>query len=360
MSPVLEMPASAPPQKVSTGKKFFFSLFLMVALVLGAIIFLLFQNRIVSTQSVVTPVVIPITTPLTTALTDIFVQEGSHVKQGALLARLDIKEYARHLPHAQALVRGAMPSTAHRVQEAQQAEADMVNRIAIARHEEKAKHTLVEKLSVEHAKALLYMRSIQGNAQKKAAASQAEQSARNQLEQARAAHEFASRTRSSIETVLHNLRAQRRAQGQSMGTGTAMAVQEINNELTAPIEGYVMGSLPHVGQVLQKDSLVLNILPTADTQLKVSTHVPKEQTSKLSLQTTTYLVSGNTLLRGNVQQILHDSSVSIVSITFNASGQDYEALATTMQQGQAKIVFWPQSWIQQYIPVEVLALLSYL
>ncbi len=363
MSPVLEMPPSEQKSPLRSKKKAFILGMLALALLLVGMGFFLHQGRIVNTQHRISPVVVHITSPLSVAFTEIFVAHGSKVEQGSLLARLDLSAYTSQLAHANALVRGALAQTplneAQRTQiieKAQSAEADMVQRVALARQEENAKHELMEKLSVTHAKTLLYVRGMQTPTP---AAKQAEQHAKQQLEQARAAHEYASRNRSNVESVLHKLRAQRTAQGLTGIPADGLNLENISDQLTAPAGGHIVGNVPLAGQVVQKDTIAFSLLPSTNTKLQATAQLPQEEAVKLTLQGPVFMAAQGTLLEGTIQQIIHDSPVSLVTVTLNAQGEDFDALMKSTEEGKSTLVFWPEAWVQTHIPHSILRTLSY-
>ncbi len=363
MSPVLEMPPSEQKRPLRSKKQLFILVICAVALFLMGMGFFLHQGRIVNTQHRISPVVLHVTTPLSVAFTEVFVAHGSKVEQGSLLARLDLSAYTSQLPHANALVRGALPQSplndAQRsqiIEKAQSEEADMIQRVALARQEENAKHELMEKLSVTHAKTLLYVRGMQTPTQ---TAKQAEQHARQRLDQARAAHEYASRNRSNIESVLYKLRAQRMAQGLTTIPFDNVNMESISDQLTAPADGYIVGDVPLAGQVVQKDTIAFSLLPSTNTKLQATAQLPQEEAVKLTLQGPVYLTAQGTLLEGTIQQIIHDAPISLVTVTLNAQGKEFDALIQNMEDGKSTLVFWPEKWVQTYVPHFILRALSY-
>ncbi len=368
MSQVLEMPTGkAPKEKKNTstkGKMFIFTLLILGALALIALGVILFQGRLVSTQNTVTPDSIAVISPISAPFTEVLVTHGSEVQKGAIIARLDLSDYRAQLPHANVLVRGAVPNaqqTEKLVHEAQSAEADMVNRVALARQEENAKHALMEKLSVAHAKALLHLRSLSTTSKNYATAQQAERDVRDQLNNAKGAHEYASRSRMAVEGVLYSLRAQRLARGHGIpAVSPAIPIEEIADHLVAPVDGYIIGTVPAQGQVVQKDTPAFTLLPSKGTLLKAASHVTRQEANALRTSTPVFLVADGALLHGNITQILHDGDVSVIALEINAEGKDFEAIMGAVQSGKGKVVFWPNSWLQEHVPPAFLALLSYI
>ncbi len=363
MSPLLEMPQGSAPQEKHTyaKKKSVFLPLALLILCLGISVFFIYQGRLISTQNSISAVLVPVPSPLSVAYTEILTNHGMLVSQGSPLARLDLSGFAQHLPHAQALVQGLPQAQrkdtnqAQLIESIQSDEASMVNRIALARQEEQAKRTLMEKLSVEHAKALLHMRSAQESALARAQAT--ERKIREQLEQAKAAYEFASRTRSAIESVLQQLRAQRRSQ---MPVTVNQNIPAITEQLLAPVEGYVVGNPPAAGQVFQKGSPVFMLLPTKNTQLKALVHLPQEDARKLNMDTPSYIKVQNTLLQASVQQIAHNGAVSVVSLLLQVEGEDFEDLMQATQEKETRSIFWPQAWLQNFLPEFVIRILSFI
>ncbi len=361
MSPVLEMPVTVVDRKPKK-KKFprVFLLFICVFLAILAIF--LYQGRIISTQNTFSPILIDIKSPLSATYTEVFVNHGTTVQKGGILARFDISDYVSQLPNANVLVAGALPTpeqTEKMVKEAQSAEADMVNRIALARHEENAKHALMEKLSVEHARAQLHLRSIQEKAAREKAQQRVQQ-AQEALQQAKNAHEEASRQRMAVEGILHNIRAERYAQGMGVAAvNPKIPVESIADHIVAPQDGRIVGQAPTVGQVIQKGELVFNLMPSSGAQFIAVAHMKHKEASSLRINMPAFLLAGDILLQGTVIQIIQEGDKNLVSLSLQAQGQDFAALDAALAAGDSKAVFWPNTWIRKYIPNAVLSLLCY-
>ncbi len=366
MSQSLELPTDKAAEKSSgsAGKKIFLGCVVLILLMAASLGFLLFQGRLVSVQNTITPDITSIISPIGAPLTSVLVVSGAHVKKGDVLARLDLSEYRKQLPYAQALVRGAFPTaqeTGQMVEAAQNAEGDMVNRIALARQEEKSKLVLLEEFSVVHARALLQLRSIQSDSAQRARAQQVEVQARQQLENARAAYEHASRSRMAVEATLQALRSRRLSGAfNSTGMNPNLPSQEISDVIIAPEDGHIIGEVPIVGQVIQKNTPAFTLLPEHGTIIKAASHMPHKDAVNLKTTTPVFLVSESTLLFGSISQIIHDGEVSILAVHFTAEGKDFDTIVKTLESGKAKIVFWPENRLQEYVPLDVLGLLSYL
>ncbi len=366
MSQTLEIPTGKAPKEpsCSAGKKIFLGCIVLILLMAGAVGFFLFQGRLVSTQNTLNPDITPVISPVGAPLTSVLATSGMQVKKGDVLARFDLSEYRKQLPYAQALVRGVFPTaqeTGQMVEEAQNAEGDMVNRIALARQEEKSKLLLMEELSVAHARALLQLRGLQSDSPQRARAQQVETQARQQLESARTAYEHASRGRMAVETTLQALRSRRLSGAfNSTGMNPNLPTQEISDVITAPEDGHIIGEVPTVGQVIQKGTPVFTLLPEHGTIIKAASHVPHKDAVNLETTTPVFLVSESTLLFGSISQIIHDGDMSILAVHLNAEGEDFDTIVKALESGKVKMVFWPKNWLQEHVPVEVLGLLSYL
>ncbi len=363
MSPVLEMPATVVDKK-NKNKKNIWPFLIFILVTLGILGIFLYQGRITSTENTVSPLFISITSPLSVTYTEVLVSHGSTVEKGAILARFDISDYKSQLPNANVLVRNALPTaeqTEALLKEAQSAEADMVNRIAMARHEENAKHTLMEKLSIAHAKAQLHMRSIQGSDAERQKAQQAEQRAHAALQKAKHAHEEASRNRAAIEGVLHTIRAQRYAQGYGVpGTSAAIAVQSIADHLIAPEHGRIVGPVPIVGQILEKDALAFRLIPSKDIQFTTISRLYGHDAASLRINMPAFVRIGNAMLSGTISQIMQEGNERLVTLSVHTAGEDIAKLDEAITEGDTKVVFWPKAWTRKYVPDSILVLLSYL
>ena len=145
---------------------------------------------------------VPVVTEYSAPLRQVMTQPGMHVDANQVVARLDVSAYARQLARASQELAGLAPGVqeaAQRMQQAQEAELDMVTRLATARNEEAVSLEQRNRSVTAHVQAQIALRGIQPY-QGKAAyerARQAEAAARARMEQAREAYEKASRARAA-------------------------------------------------------------------------------------------------------------------------------------------------------------------
>ena len=173
------------------------------------------SGRLASLHAQVDGNVFMVTPQVSGTLAEISVAEGDHVSAGQAVGRVDVSGYDRHVRQAgqeiAALRTPGMEEMAGRVRQAQEAERDMVNRLAQARHDEEVKQRVRDDAVMAHVQAQLAMRGLQPQPNGKpdsryANAQRAEQAARQRMEQAKADFENVSRVRAAISGELQRVR----------------------------------------------------------------------------------------------------------------------------------------------------------
>jgi len=248
-------------------------------------------GRISSTWAMLDGMVYTVSSEFPARVESVMVREGDHVKKGQVVARLDASNYARQL--AAAGSEGAnlrvmagppgMDETAARVRQAQDAEQDMVRRIALARHEEDLRQKNREDRVADHVRAQLALRSLdsQGGeravgASRYAAARQAEAHTRQAKERAIVEFEQASLVRAAIDQELARVReetlrykqmasrnryAPQYVAGALGALANAAPQQAVDGNLYAPQAGRILRGLAMPGQSVQRGEPVVLLLP---------------------------------------------------------------------------------------------------
>ncbi len=378
MSTMLEIP---PPKAKAYKKKL--GIFILMLLLLASVPLWLFFTAIKNDQNTLYLNLISVPMPVTSPLEEVFVNHGSFVQKGQNLARLQLSGYDQNLAHAMALTQGAYgtnPSsaqTAQRVNEAQGAEADTVQRITLARHEENTQRLLVEQLSVDHAKALLQLRGMEAiNSQNYRTAQQKELQLRQELERARATFEIASRSRSAIEGELYKIRAERQRSGQNIPTYSLSQTQRptISDAIVAPEEGYIIGAPPLTGQALTQNSTLFTLIPSTP-RFYVRTQLPEQQALLLASGAFAFIhtPSGSTF-EGTIVDILPDAAgKSTVTVEISGAELSFEEVLEILQGNtqntdgenarlatrlQVDMVFWPKDTLTTTLEPLIRPLLS--
>ncbi|MDO5484329.1 MAG: HlyD family efflux transporter periplasmic adaptor subunit, partial [Desulfovibrionaceae bacterium] len=159
---------------------------------------------------------------------------------------------------------------AARIQEAQRAEREMVERLAGLRHEEDALRRMREEKVAEHVRAQLALRALNSqNGEPVMAARKAEAEARLAMDKARDAFEMASRARAATERELGRIRdeVQRARDIASQGRygQWAQAVPLLpdvpDGTLYAPVSGLVLAGSARPGQTVGSGDPILLIAP---------------------------------------------------------------------------------------------------
>lgn len=213
-------------------------------------------------------------------LAEINVREGERVEARRPVARMDASAFARQLRRAGQEAAGLRPpdmqETAARVKQAQEAEKDMVLRLAQARHEEEAMRAQRDERVTEHVRAQLALRSLDSQGGERMvgksryiAARRAEAEARARMQSAKDEFEQASRVRAALDQELGRVRDEifRARQWASRnryapaGPSTEPLPAQVDDRLYAPVSGRVLRALAAPGQMLQRGDPVMLILP---------------------------------------------------------------------------------------------------
>ncbi len=341
MSSMLSLPQNSPPSKRPWT---LIKIFLGIALFIVVLLCWFMLSRLESGSSSLTLNMQPVTSHISTALKEVFVTPLQVVQKGQRLARIDVSGYTGQLPHAVALVRGTFAGdVASRVAEVSSLEADMVQRVALARHEENLQRQLMEHLSTEHARALLYLRSlVQNNSAKYRAAVTAEQNIRQKFHRSKATLEFASRQRSAIEGELYKIRAER-AQSSGYASSSvagqalsAAAGQGISEHIVAEVSGQIVGRVPQVGDIIPKGTAAFYVLPEGDAPLKLLLTVSERNVPALKSGSHMYLMAENTIFSGRVHSIKAIDKTNFVVELHNDSTNFMEFGTLYTQENNAR------------------------
>ena len=248
-------------------------------------------GRISSTWAMLDGMVYTVSSEFPARVESVMVREGDHVKKGQVVARLDASNYARQL--AAAGSEGAnlrvmagppgMDETAARVRQAQDAEQDMVRRIALARHEEDRKQKNREDRVAEHVRAQLALRTLDSQGGERAvgsaryaAAKQAEAQTRLAKERAIVDFEQASLVRAAIDQELARVRAEalrykqlasnnryapKYVAGALGAVMNAVPQNAVDGNLYAPQDGRILRGIAMPGQSVQRGEPVVLLLP---------------------------------------------------------------------------------------------------
>lgn len=283
----LEMPQGSP----NSGKADWFRGRRLACIVLVAVLALaglalgwLAMGRVSSLHALVDGNIFMVTPPVSGTLLEITVAEGEHVRAGQPVGRVDVGGYGRHVQQAgqeiASLRMPGMEEAAGRVRQAQEAERDMVTRLAQARHEEDVKKQVREEAVMAHVQAQLAMRGMQQQSGTSlgshyAEAQRAEQAARLRMEQAKADFEQVSRVRAAISGELQRVRdeimlAKQLAARQRFAPYRDGSVAQhrqtpslpvVDGTLYAPVNGIVIKNRAASGQRVQSGEAVLLLSP---------------------------------------------------------------------------------------------------
>lgn len=236
---------------------------------------------------------VPVMAEFSAPVQQVMAQPGMHVDANQAVARLDVSAYARQLARAGQELAGLAPGmeeAAQRLEQAQAAELDMVNRLARARNEEAVSLQQRDRSVTEHVQAQLALRSVQPY-QGKAAwekARQAEAAARARMEQAREAHEKASRSRAALDQELQRIRTEvqlaRSRQGRPQASPRpTVPLPPPDENLYAPVSGTVSRVLLAAGQTMQPGNPVLLIAPDDAAAWWVMAYYPEEDAGQIAV-----------------------------------------------------------------------------
>lgn len=299
----------------------------LLPVALCALAYWLLTGRVETRQGVLQGEWIRITAPMTTQVLEVLVRQDQEVRQGQPLVRLEVTGYRKQEAEARALLSGlvrahSMEDAASRVAAAKAAEEYIVRRVALARHEEAARHKTMEQRVMEHVQAELRMRdldtaqSASASAQTRTTARNAELHARQRKETAKDAFEAASRTRAAVEGELQRLRYEldvaRSQRGLSsdpprQGQGSTVPPMSDPTVITAPRDGRIASPPPDVGQILALGETALLLAPADGSGVWATAFVTPDQAAAIHPgQYAVLRPEGlpQVVLRGEVQNIL--------------------------------------------------------
>ncbi|MBQ9406977.1 MAG: biotin/lipoyl-binding protein [Desulfovibrio sp.] len=284
----LEMPQAKQGKK----SRFWIGLFPLWGLVCcaAALAWWLMTGRVASSWAMLDAMVVPLAVDFSGKVKAVEVREGDHVREGQIVARLEVGGLSRELQAARHDVQGlrtvAPPAdaatAAASLKEAQAFEQGLVRSIAAARHEEEAKRKLREEKVAKHVQAQLALRSLEsqggvyavGQARYEAA-KEAESHARRAMEQAVADFEQASLARAAMDQEMARLREENlryRQMTSRVPNYTREALGRINEaqkgqgadgNLYAPRDGLILRTVAP-GQTVKAGEPLALLLPGGD------------------------------------------------------------------------------------------------
>lgn len=257
----------------------------LAAFLLGLCWWWLASGRIESVWGMLDGMIYTVSPDFSGRLAEVNAREGDRVHSRQPVARMDAGAFAAQLRQAgreAATLRPPdMQETAARLKQAQEAEKDIVLRLAQARHEEEAKRAQRDERVTEHVRAQLALRSPDSQSggprlgtSRYATAQRVEMEARARMQSAKDEFEQASRMRAALDQELGRVRdemlrarqwASRNRYAPSAVTGQSpdpLPVQ-VDDGLYAPVNGRVLRTLAAPGQMLQQGDPVMLILPEA-------------------------------------------------------------------------------------------------
>ena len=257
----------------------------LLLLLVGGVLWWLAQGRIVSDRAMLDALVHVVTPEFSAPGEALYVNEGDSVRRGQPLLRMNARAYGTRIAEAgreAAALRGmagppTMEETAARLKAAQDAEQDMVRRLAQARNEEEAKMQLRQERVSTHVRLQLNLRSLDSQGGERsvgksryAEASQAEAQARRHMEQAKAEFEEVSRMRAALEQELGRVRQEmlRFKQMASQQRYAPVAPRDqrsqpvqVDANLYAPVDSRVLRVLGVPGRSAQRGEALILLLP---------------------------------------------------------------------------------------------------
>lgn len=269
-------------------------LWALVLLLLGGIWLWLAQGRIVSAHAFLDAMIHVVAPEFSAPVEGFFVREGDSVRRGQPLLRLNARVYHDRLAEAGregAALRGmagqasgppTMEEAAARLKVAQEAEQDMVRRLALARNEEDARLRLQQDSVALHVRLQLDLRSLDAQGGERtagksryAAAVKSEAQARRQMELSRVEYEEASRMRAALEQELGRIRQEmlrykQMASRQRYAPVPSARLEEARKEqdgtsvdasLYAPVDGRVLRITGAAGQMARSGEALVLLLP---------------------------------------------------------------------------------------------------
>ncbi len=355
MSPTLEMPAAKAQKSKSKLSSLMGIVFLF--LLIGFFVWL-YSGRIVSNNGELSAGFVPITAPISSTINKVLIGPNAHVQAGQLLAKLDVGDYMQQLAAAKDLVRGTINTkeNAAHIAEVQKATEDMVKRIALARHEEGMRKHFVEQSSIEHARAQLHMRNMEtqkATPSQKENARKAEFDAEKKLQNAKAAFELASQSRSAIESELHKIRDSKVALRQEIN----MISPDIS-QIHAPINGYLTKNIPLDGQAFAMGETIFQIIPETGAKLYALAQLPEEKATKIPNNALCFVLPkvGFDIYEGHVASMTTNTGTVNVSINLKNSGQSN----VMNMNNSTRTVFWVHPLANNSIVKYLLMALSYI
>ncbi len=377
MTEMLSLQPASPPKRSWGILKLCFWLLVITAIFLLWFVFSRIENRANLTLNLV-----PVATPISTTLTELFVAPSQNVQKGQRLVRIDIAGYSEQLPHASALVRGTFSGDiSSRLADAENMAANMVMRTAMARHEENSMRQAVEHYSTEHARTLVQLRGMtQSNTQKYRNAVQAELRTRQQLQSAKAKFELASRQRVAIEDELYRIRAERvhnpaYIPSTNLNTEQGASSLIVAEHILANVDGYLVGNIPKVGDVLAKGAVLFHILPETGANFTIRLNLSAENAAQLHQGSIIYLMLKHGIIHGKIEDIQAQGNSNFVLKVSNGDADVMERLqayitgelqdkaqakavdASSMQSGNLfsgqvvpiSVVFWPENMLTEQL-----------
>lgn len=259
-------------------------LWALLLLLAGGLLWWLAQGRVTSERAMLDAMVHVVAPEFSAPVEAFYVKEGDRVRRGQPLLRMNARAYQGRLGEAgreAAALRGmagppTMEEAAARLKAAQDAEQDMVRRLALARNEEDAKQQLRQERVATHVRLQLHLRTIDSQGGERsvgksryAEASQAEAQARRHMEQAKVEFEEASRMRAALEQELGRIRqemlrfkqmaSQQRYAPVPRAQGTPPVLADA--DLYAPVDSRVLRVLGVAGQPAQRGEALILLLP---------------------------------------------------------------------------------------------------
>ncbi len=356
MSLTLEMPEG---KKKKSTSKFKIVILILILLIVG-FFYWLYSGRIVSNDGELSAGFVPVPSPMSSSLAGVMVEANSFVQKGQLLAKLETAEYFEQIAAAKSLVQGALTTseiTAERVAKAQKAAEEMVERIALARHEENALKHEVEKLSTEHAKAQLQMRDLDAKGAKTAekdTAKKAEFMAAQKLHSAKANFEHASQSRAAIETELHKIRNEN---NNKQGLNISVDLPD-PSLIHAPINGYLTKNIPLAGQKFTRGEAVFQIIPESGAKLFALAKLENIQATSVDVHKPCFVLPNAEWKIYSAKVVSIDLNQSPANISINF--KDNVDVAKYNTNSKARVVFWNHPLAENSLLYPIFMILSYI
>ena len=253
-------------------------------------------GRVNSVSAVLDAELYPVAPEFSARLEEIKVREGDRVSARQAVGRVDASGYERQLHEAgrdaAALRPALMEETAERLKALQAAEEAVVERLARSRNEEEARPRIREERVMEHVRAQLALRSLDGQGGGKAVgkaryqeARQAEKQARLRMDAAREDFELFSRMRAVADQELRRIR-EGGLNGRGAKAGARQVPANADGTLYAPVSGTVLRTSAAPGQMVKRGQPVLLILPDVggtEDAFRVVAYFPLEAKDNLDV-----------------------------------------------------------------------------